>query len=308
MTFPIGAANGEGYQPSIARIRDYWLGGCHHSERDRVDADRILVCAPQLPYLVRQKRAAQRRMVRYLIKKGVRQFVGFDSGVPTMGHIHEVAQQLLPDARVVYLDNDPLIAQDGQNLLEGNDHTAYLLANVRCVEHVLEHPDLRRLIDLDEPVAMMMTDTLLHVPDQDNPAALVAAYMDAVCPGSYLGLSQFSQTRHLLDGLALFTQMYGEPPQIPLREPEQLARLFTGLDIIEPGIVSIPIWHPDPGEDTVPNPERIRVYTGLGRKPFPTTHTQPDNRSGTHDDPISRQPQIMRESGRATDIDGVPRD
>jgi hypothetical protein len=266
MTFPTGAADREEHQGNIARIRDYWLGGCHHSERDRAAADRILVCAPQLPYLVRQKRAMQQRMVRYLIKHGVRQFLGFDSGVPTMGHIHEASLPLLPDARVVYVDSDPLIVQDGQNLLEGNQYTAHLRADVRCAEHVLNHPDLRRLINLHEPLALLMTDSLLHLPDEDNPAALIAAYTDAVCPGSYLGLAQFSPTQHLLDGLALYTKMYGHPPPIPLREPEQLAPLFAGLEIVEPGIVPIPLWHPDPGEDTTRNPERIRVYTGLGLK------------------------------------------
>jgi hypothetical protein len=267
MTFPTEVAGERGYQAGIARIRDYWLGGWHHGEQDRAAADRILVCAPQLPYLVRQIRTMQQRMVRFLIRHGVRQFLGFDSGVPTMGHVHEVAQPLLSDARVVYVDNDPLIVQDGQNVLEGNDHTAYLQADVRCVDQVLSHPDVCRLIDLREPVALMMIDTLLNLPDEDNPTLLITPYVDAVCPGSYLGLSQFSPTRHLLDGLALFTQIYGRAPLIPLREPEQFARWFPGLDIVEPGIVPIPLWHPEPGDDIPANPERIRVYVGLGRKP-----------------------------------------
>lgn len=264
MTFPLEPADQRGY---LARIRDYWLGGRHHGEQDRVAADRILVCAPQMPYLIRQIRMMQQRMVRYLIRHGVRQFLGFDSGVPTMGHVHEVAQPLLSDARVVYVDSDPSVVQTGQKLLEGNDLTAYLHADVRSVDHVLNHPDVRRLIDLREPVALMMIDTLLHLPGEDNPASLIASCTDAVGPGSYLGLSQFSQTQHLLDGIALFTHIYGRAPSIPMREPEQLARLFTGLDIIEPGIVPIPLWHPDPGEDISANPERIRVYAGLGRKP-----------------------------------------
>lgn len=138
---------------------------------------------------------------------------------------------------------------------------------MRRGEHVLNHPDLRGLINLREPVAIMMIDTLLHVPDQDNPAALIAAYADAVCPGSFLGLAQFTRHQHLLDGLSLFAQMYGSRPPIPLREPEQFARFFAGLEIVEPGIVPMPLWNPDPGEDIIPNPERIPVYAGLGRKP-----------------------------------------
>jgi hypothetical protein len=257
-------------ESSFARIRDYWLGGCHHSERDRIAADQILVCAPQLPYLVRQKRAMLQRMVRYLIRHGVHQFLSFDSGVPTMGNVHETARQLVPDARVVYADNDPMMVLIGQNLLDGDDHTAYLHADVRCTEHVLNHPDLRRLIDLRKPVAILMIDTLLQVPDLSDPAAVIATYTGAACPGSYLGLAQFSQSQHLLEGITLFTQMYGEPPPIPMREPEQIARFFAGLDLVEPGVVPVPLWHPDPGEDIPPDPERIRVYAGLGRKPHPS--------------------------------------
>lgn len=267
MTFPIGSAGELGYEPSLARLRDYWLGGSHHSERDRVAADRILVVAPQLPYLVRQKRLMQQRMVRYLIEHGIDQFIGFDAGVPTRGHLHEAARQHRRDIRVVYLDSDPAIARIGQNLLEGDEHTAYLHADVRCAETVLNHPDLCGLLNLGKPVALMMLDTLLHVPGRDDPAALIAHYIGAMSPGSYLGLSQFSQTQHMRDGLALFAQLFGEPPAIPFREPEQLARLFPGLDIVEPGIVPVPLWHPDPGEDVGPNAERIRVYVGLGRKP-----------------------------------------
>jgi hypothetical protein len=178
-----------------------------------------------------------------------------------------VAHPLGSGVWVVYLDQDSGIVQTGQNLLQGEEHTAYLHADVRCAEHVLGHPDLRRLIDLDEPVAIMMLDTLLHVPDQDDPATLLAPYIDAVCPGSYLALSQFSHTQHMRDGLTLFTQLYGQPPAIPFREPDHLAHLFTGLNLVEPGIVPVPLWHPDPDQDPTPHPERIRIYAGLGRKP-----------------------------------------
>lgn len=267
MTIPLGAADERGYEAGIARLWDYWLGGRHHGEQDRVAADRVLVCAPQLPYLIRQIRTMQRRMVRYLIRHGVRQFLGFDSGIPTMGHVHEVAQPLLPDVRVVYVDNDPLVVQTGQNLLEGNDHTAYLCASVRCADHVLCHPDVRRLIDFREPVALMMIDTLLHVPDEDHPAQLLTPYTEVLCPGSYLGLSQFSRTQHLLNGIALYTRIYGAIPSIPLRELEKLIHCFDGLDIVDPGIVPVPLWHPEPGDDIPANLEHIGVYVGLGRKP-----------------------------------------
>lgn len=267
MMFSTEAPDGLGYGPGLARIRDCWLGGSHHSERDRAVAEHILVCAPQMPYLVRQRRMLQQRMVRYLVGRGVGQFLSFDAGVPTMGHIHEVAQPLMPEARVVYLDNDPVIVELGRDVLQGDEHAAYLHADARDSEHVLSHPGLRGLIDLREPVAIMMLDTLQHVPDQDDPATLITPYTCAVSSGSYLALSQFSQTQHMLDGLTMFDNLYGEPPAIPFREPEQLDRLFAGLDIVEPGVVPVPLWHPDPDGDISSDPERIRVYAALGRKP-----------------------------------------
>ncbi len=257
----------QGRPSSIARIRDCWLGGWHHGEGDQVVAERILVCAPQMPYLVREQRATQQRMVRYLVEHGVRQFLDLDSGVPTRGHVHEVIQRLAADARVVYADPDPEVARDGQSVLEGFRHAAYLHADVRRPEQVLEHPDLHRVIDLGRPVAILMIDTLMYVLDQDNPATLIKAYTDALCPGSYLGVSQFGPSQDLVDGLELFSQMYGEPPRFPMREPGQLARFLAGLDLVEPGIVPLPLWRPAADDQTGPHAERVRVYAALGRKP-----------------------------------------
>lgn len=275
MTPPARPGDEAGYRPSIARIRDCWLGGTHHGERDGLAAERILVCAPQLPYLVHQQRAMQQRMVRYLIAKGVRQFLDLDAGVPAGGGVHEVAMSLLPDARVVYADADPLIVRDGRELLAGAEHVGYLHAEAGRADQVLAAPELCRLIDLDEPVAVMMIDTLLHVPDENDPAGLVAGYTGAVCSGSYLGLSQFSQTPELVNGLALFTQMYAKPPPIPLREPEQFARLFAGLELVQPGIVPVALWHPELGEEPASDPERIRVYAGRPKSLIPSRQAGP---------------------------------
>jgi hypothetical protein len=267
MTLPTEATDGLGYGPGLARLWDCWLDGSHHSERDCAVADRILVCAPQMPYLVRQRRMLLQRMVRYLIEHGVGQFLSFDAGVPTRGHVHEVAQPLLSDARVVYLDSDPSVVQLGQNLLERNDHAAYLHLDTRCAEHVLNLPDLRRLINLREPVAIIMLDTLQYVPAREDPAALITPYIDAMCSGSYLALSQFSPTQHMLEGLALFAQIYGHAPAIPFREPDQLAPLFADLDIVEPGVVPAPFWRPDPDEKITSDHERLPLHAALGRTP-----------------------------------------
>jgi S-adenosyl methyltransferase len=220
-----------------------------------------------MPFLVREQRAMQRRMVRYLVECGVRQFLDLDSGVPTRGHVHEVIRSLEAVARVVYVDPDPNIVRDGRSVLDGVAHTVYLHADPRRPERVLEHPELRRIIDLDRPVAIMMMDTLMYVPDQDNSAALIKAYTNAVGSGSYLGISQFGRSQDLIDGLDLFSQMYGDPPRFPMREPGQLAQLLSGLDLVDPGIVPLPLWHPAAGEEAGPHAERVRVYAALGRRP-----------------------------------------
>jgi SAM-dependent methyltransferase len=264
MVLPIEAPNDKSAPAfNIARIRDYWLGGVHHTELDRKYADHIMVCAPQVPYLVREQRAMVRRMVRYLLECGVRQFLDLGSGVPTMSYVHEVAQAADPRARVVYVDIDPIVVRDGRELLRGNENAAYLEADVRRVDEVLARS---HLLDLGRPVAVLMIETLLHIPDSDEPGAVVAGYVDALCPGSYLGISHFSATTELMNGFMLFAQMFGVPPVVTLREPEQVAEYFAGLELVAPGIVPLPLWRPDPGEDIQRNADRVRVPTGLGRK------------------------------------------
>ncbi|HEV2781779.1 MAG TPA: SAM-dependent methyltransferase [Actinophytocola sp.] len=268
MVLPIEAPNDKSAPAfNIARIRDYWLGGVHHAELDRKYADHIMVCAPQVPYLVREQRAMVRRMVRYLVQCGVRQFLDLGSGVPTMGYVHEVAQAADPQSRVLYVDIDPHLVRDGQELLRDNENADYLEADIRRVDDVLGAPRLRELLDLSRPVAVLMIETLLHIPDTEEPAAMVAGYVDALCSGSYLGISHFSATTELMNGFMLFAQMFGVPPVVTLREPEQVAEFFTGLELVPPGLVPLPLWRPDPGDDPQRNADRVRVPTGLARKP-----------------------------------------
>ncbi|MGH3624775.1 MAG: SAM-dependent methyltransferase [Sciscionella sp.] len=252
---------------NTARIRDYWLDGTHNTEADREFADDIVVCAPHLPYVVRTHREFLRRTVGYLVAAGVRQFLDLGSGLPTAGNVHEAAQGIDADCRVVYVDIDPAIVDEGRTLLVGNDNTCFVCADVRRPEQVLDAPELRGLLDLDEPVGVLMIDLLHHIPDSDNPAALVAAYTEAVCSDSYLALSQFGEDERLLTGLTVFSQMFDAPPSVTLRDPEQVAGFVTGLDLVEPGIVPIPLWRPEPEHGTDRNPEMYQVYAAVARTP-----------------------------------------
>jgi len=254
-------------QPNISRIRDYWLEGTHHTEIDRGFGDDIALCAPHLPYLVRIQRALTRRLVHYAIENGVRQFLDLGSGVPAGGNVHEVAQEIEPACRVVYVDLDPGIAREGSSLLAGNARSAYLHADIREPAQILEAPELRALLDLAEPVAVLMIETLLHIPDSDDPAAMVTAYTEPLCSGSLLAIAHFSPSEELTTGLSMFDRMFGAPPSVNLREPDQFESFFTGLELVAPGIVPAPLWHPASDDDMARNPELAQVHVGLGRKP-----------------------------------------
>ncbi|SFJ98424.1 S-adenosyl methyltransferase [Amycolatopsis sacchari] len=266
MASPTEAPGFDGTYPSIARVNDFWLEGTDHSQDDQDYAERIELCAPHIPYLVRASRNLTGRMVRYLLGKGVRQFIDLGSGVPTQRHVHEVAQRADPECRVVYVDLDPGVVTDGRRILEGNDKVAYLQADIRDREAVLADPATRALIDFTEPVALMVIETLLYLPDSDDPAALVDSYVDALPAGSYVGMSHCAEDSQLRKGLDMFSRMFGQPPDVTLRERDELTAMFGGLELVEPGVVPVLLWNPDPDEDLGRNPELAHMYAGLGRK------------------------------------------
>ncbi|HEX4705108.1 MAG TPA: SAM-dependent methyltransferase [Pseudonocardiaceae bacterium] len=254
--------------PNIARIDDYWLGGEHHGERDRDFADRTATCAPHIPYLVRAQRALLGRMVRYLARQGVRQFLDLGSGLPTMGHIHETARDIDPASRVVYVDRDPGVAAECRELLNGDQHAVLLQSDIREPAVIVETVRTLDLLDLSEPVAVLVIATLQHIPDTDQPADMIAAYMNATCPGSYLAMSHYGPDTQLSAAYRIFDQMQlGRRPDVNLRDRTSLARFFAGLELVEPGIVPIVAWRPDPDDDLGHHWERMPINAGLGRKP-----------------------------------------
>jgi hypothetical protein len=255
-------------RPSIARVRDYWLGGEHHTERDRTFADYAAACAPHVPFMVRAQRALLGRMVRYLVGQGVRQFLDLGSGLPTIGHVHEIAQGSDSSSRVVYVDIDPHVVADGQQVLAGIDNVAYLQADLLEPSQVLAAPQTRRLLDLSEPIAVLLIATLQHIPDTDDPVTVVAAYKDAMCSGSYLAVSHFGPDPQLLAGYKMFDEMnLVQRPDVSLRDETSLVPFFSGLALVDPGIVPLVLWRPDPDDDPWRDPERIAIHAGLGRKP-----------------------------------------
>ncbi|WP_216215636.1 SAM-dependent methyltransferase [Amycolatopsis aidingensis] len=260
--------NGAG-QATIARICDYWLGGSQHTEADRRAGDHILLCAPHLAYVLRTQQAQVDRMVRYLTAAGIRQFLDLGSRLPTAGNVHEIARECIPESRVLYVDHDTEVARDGARLLAGDERAGFLHADPLDPVQVLGSSALRGLLDLREPTAVLMTNLLQHVPDSADPAALVGRYVGAVSPGSYLGISHFGSDEQLVTGLGMFNRMFGTPPPVTLREPEQIRPFFAGLELVEPGIVPLPLWRPTEVALDDRNPEEFRVYVGLGHKRLP---------------------------------------
>jgi hypothetical protein len=253
--------------PSIARVNDFWLGGTNHGQDDQDYAERIEVCAPHIPYLVRASRALTGRMTRYLLDKGIRQFVDLGSGIPTRRHVHEVVQEIDPQCRVVYVDLDPAVVTDSRQILASNDRAAYLQVDIRNRDAVLDDPATRGLIDFSEPVGLLAIETLLYLPEADDPAGLVASYMDALAAGSYLGMSHSGEDAQLRNGLDMFSRMFGQPPAVTLRERHEFEAFFGGLELVEPGVVPVLLWNPLTEDDMGRNPELAHMYAGLGRKP-----------------------------------------
>jgi hypothetical protein len=264
----VGTPGENGSGPwSTAGIRDYWLGGSHHTKADREVAEHLLVGAPHLAHMVRIYRALLGRVVRYLVGAGVRQFLDLGSGLPTAGNVHEVAQDLNPGCRVMYVDMNPQVVAENHKLLTGNRDADIVLADLRQPEQVLNATRRCGLLDLDAPVAVLAIDVLHHIPNADKPAEFIAAYMDAACPGSYMSVAHTDNDEALVTGLAIFHDLYHIPvPPLTFRNPEQIAGFFEKLNIVEPGIVPVPLWHPESGNDPSVTPEDFPAFCGLGQK------------------------------------------
>ena len=255
---------------TAARIYDYLLGGTHNFPADRAAADMLVQGTPVLPAIARSNRAFLRRVVRFLADSGIRQFLDIGSGIPTAGNVHEVAE-LVPDARVVYVDIDPVAVAESLEILEGNDRATAIRADLRDVEAILDHPELKRLIDFDQPVALLLVSMLHFVDDAAYPA--VERLVSALGPGSYLAISHGTIPEEEVfpgdvDGARA---VYRTTTATPLntRSRQEITRFFAGLDLVEPGLVYLPNWRPAPDDPTdfVQNPVMAGVLGGVGVKP-----------------------------------------
>lgn len=253
-------------KPSIARAYDYWLGGEHNFAVDREFSHQLFEAIPDTRLMARANRAFLHRAVRFMIDAGIRQFLDLGSGIPTVGNVHEIAQRLAPDARAVYVDIDPVAVAHSELILAGNDRAAAIREDVRRPEAVLAHPQTRALLDFDQPVGLLLAAVLHYVPDGDDPHALVARLRQALCPGSYIAISHPTADSRPADAQEAVRMTRQTATTARPRSRAEVEQLFTGLELVEPGLVWAPLWRPElPDDDGVAEPERSVNYVGVGR-------------------------------------------
>ncbi len=255
-------------RPTPARMYDYYLGGNHHFPADREAAEQVLALTPEVRVLARENRAFLGRAVRFLAAEaGVRQFIDIGTGLPTQGSVHEIAHAIDPATRVVYVDNDPLVHAHARTLLPETGPATLIDADLRDPRHILEHPEVHRLIDFDRPVAVLFMSVLHFVADEDDPAGVVRTFREATCPGSYLAISHIVPPPQNADVAETAADVYKNKATAPavFRSPEWIRALFDGHDLVEPGLVNLPLWRPDdPG--AVRDAESVWMLAAVGRK------------------------------------------
>ena len=250
-----------------ARVWNYWLGGKDNYKIDRMVAEELAGTFPGITDIARQVRLFLFRAIRYLVVEGgVRQFLDIGTGLPTANNTHEIAQGMVPQARIVYVDNDPLVLVHARALLTSHPGgaTDYVEADVRNPDKILR--EAARTLDFTQPIGLIMLGILGWIPDSDNPQAIVSRLLDSLPSGSYLVISDGADTDPAqVEAVRAFNQNPDSASSYHLRSPEQIARFFDGLELAEPGVVSTSRWRPEPsawGE-----PAEVPEFSGVGRKP-----------------------------------------
>ncbi len=249
-----------------ARVYDYWLGGKDNFAADREAAERVLAVIPDLRFRVRANRAFLARATRHLAgEAGVRQFLDIGTGIPSGNNTHEVAQAVEPATRVVYVDNDPIVLTHARALLASGPHgaTQYVDGDLREPDKIIK---AATILDFSQPIALMLFGIMHLVPDAEGPYRIVADLMSALPSGSYLALSHPASDTH--QGQAEAQRRYNERVSTPqqLRSHDEVMRFFDGLELVEPGLVQVHLWRPDP-TDEIPAADAVSAHGAVARKP-----------------------------------------
>jgi hypothetical protein len=261
-------------KPSSARLYDYFLGGTTNYEVDRAAGDRLRDALPDLYDCAWANRGFHQRSARWMAsEQSISQFIDLGSGLPTQGNTHEAVRQVKPDARVVYVDNDPMVGAMSAALLGDDAHTRLLIADIRDPGEVLDHPDLRVLIDFTEPVGLLMTAVLNFVADGSDPWGLVKRYTGMLAPGSYLALSHATADKlPPVSVQAMYDTYRNSTTEIYLRTRQEVERFFEGLELVppylgaEPSVTYVGLWGAEDPQAADTEGSRV-LYCGVARRP-----------------------------------------
>ncbi|WP_308014527.1 SAM-dependent methyltransferase [Nocardia coffeae] len=255
-------------QPHTARMYDYYLGGKDHYRADREAAEKVLGIWPGVRAAARENRAFIHRVTRFLANEGIRQFLDIGTGIPTEPNLHQVAQQVAPDARIVYADNDPLVLVHARALMVSTPEgrTNYVSADVTKPETILDAPGLHETLDLTQPVALSLNALFHFVPDEQDAYGIVDTLMDGLAPGSYLVMTHVTPD---FDPAAIGTvvdiyRSSGLPCQVRTRD--EFLRFFRQLELVDPGVQVPHRWRPDGLEHPKKVDAEVSAYAGVARK------------------------------------------
>ncbi len=254
-------------QPSIARVYDYLLGGKDNFASDRIVGDKIKTALPEIHLGVRAQRAVLGRVIRFLVgEMGIRQLIDIGSGLPTAGNVHEIAREIAPETRVVYVDNDPIVLAHARAILAGSGPIV-IDRDLLDPEGLMDDPTLREVIDFDEPVGLLLCGIVHYVSDEEDPAGAIARVTAPLASGSHVFL------HHLVEAgtpgeKAAETAMRQGMGRGFFRTPEQVRGYLDGLELVEPGLVRVPDWRPDGTEPSAEEHPVLRLaVAAVGRKP-----------------------------------------
>ncbi|KAB1923896.1 SAM-dependent methyltransferase [Micromonospora noduli] len=260
--------------PSVARVYDFFLGGKDNFEADRKVAEHALRITPDGPAAGQANRAFLRRVIRFLVSEaGIDQFLDIGSGLPTQGNVHEVATEQNPKAQVVYVDNDPIVLSHGRALLAAEGTATVIQADIREPQEILNHPDVRRFLDFDRPIGLLLFAILHHLGDDEDPKAVAAALIDALPSGSYVAISHFRDpgerdpegSRKAREVERIFNESLGTGRW---RTDEEILSFADGLTVLEPGLVPLAEWRPEPDAPAGVQTDTYHTFVGLlARKP-----------------------------------------
>jgi hypothetical protein len=250
----------------VARVYNYWLGGKDNFAADRAAGEQAIKAFPEIGLSARSNRAFLARAVRFLAaESGIRQFLDIGTGIPSANNTHEVAQSVAPTARIVYVDNDPIVLTHARALLTSDPAgaTDYIDADLRDPQGILAHAG--RVLDFSRPVAVMLLAVLQHLDGEDDPYRITETLLEALVPGSYLALSHPASDINA-EAMARMAESLNRmmAEKVTFRDQSAVARFFDGLDLVEPGVVQASKWRPA-NESEAASPAAL--WAGVARKP-----------------------------------------